>query len=177
MLPEYKAYDAWAHYVQPPSSLHTRTHILLLPPHTLPMHPRLIAELGDVARELRADVVFGPQGVMLVHWQRYYAAVGRHLATLRAEGFTFSTLRAVLLDAGLIIKDVPVQAMTRDPLCTRVVLELGQADVEPCMCTQLEVLVVQPLWKAAVAKLMPEDRVIEWIDELLVRCRQQLSSE
>lgn len=109
MLPEYKAYEAWAHYLQPPSSLHTRTHVLLLPPMTLPVHPRLISELGDVARGLRADVVFGPQGVMLVHWKRYYDAVGRHLATLRAEGFSFSALRAVLQDAGLVIKDVPVQ--------------------------------------------------------------------
>lgn len=109
MLPEYKAYESWAHYVQPPSSLHTRTHVLLLPPLTLPIHPRLIAELGDVARSLRADVVFGPQGVLLVHWQRYYAAVGRHLATLRAEGFNFQVLRAMLLDAGLVVKDVPAQ--------------------------------------------------------------------
>lgn len=61
--------------------------------------------------------------------------------------------------------------MTRDPLCTRVVLELGQSDTEPCMCAQLEVLVAQPMWQAAVAKLMPGDRVLEWVNELIARCK------
>lgn len=60
--------------------------------------------------------------------------------------------------------------MTRDPLCTRVVLEVGQSDMEPCMCAQLEVLVAQPMWQAAVAKLMPGDLVMQWLRELVAGC-------
>lgn len=40
------------------------------------------------------------------------------------------------------------------------------------MCVQLEVLVAQPMWQAAVAKLMPGDRVVEWVRELELGCRQ-----
>ncbi len=109
VLPEYKSYESFAHYLQPPTSLHARAHVLLLPKNLLPMHPQLIPELLQVSRALRADAVFGPQGIVLVHWQRYYAAVQTHLPTFRAHRFSLALLKQVLKHAGLTVQDVPVQ--------------------------------------------------------------------
>eukprot|EP00887_Chlorella_sp_A99_P006862 scaffold2.g6862.t1 len=185
---EYEAFGAMAAYLQPPAARHWRAYVLLLPPGGVPLHPDMAAALFRHARGSGADVVLGPEGVVLARRAAYYTALERALPLIDAA-FTLRDLAATLTSTGLDVArlealDVPepgpgggapgggAAPAPRRAACQALFLPAAaHARADPCVCAGLLQGTAGSLWAKMVQLRVPvHDEAIADIERSRALC-------